>query len=71
MYLFMFTLDGRVKKSRTLTAVDIKSAENGFIEIVDISNPEKPLQYRDGSWNELDGYDSDNLGKKSLQTSLS
>lgn len=55
MYIYIFE-DGTVNKTKTLSDGDLSSADDGFIDIIDISNPIEPKTYYSGQWHDLEEY---------------
>lgn len=54
MYIFIFE-DGTIKKGRMIISDDLLSVEDGILEIIDITEPKKPLYYHgDGEWKDLE-----------------
>lgn len=49
MYLFIFE-DGTIKKSSSYSDEDFESVENGYLDIVDISDPENPKVINGTEW---------------------
>ena len=57
MYLYIFK-DGEVKHARFKPCEDdLENVDNGFLDIIDITNPENPLDYYDGEWHVLESAD--------------
>ena len=52
MYLFIFE-DGSIKKGSIVEDGDTAAADDGILDIIDISGAE-PLQYHDGEWHEIE-----------------
>ncbi len=50
MYLFIFE-DGAIKKSDSVTQDDLDS---DYLQIIDISQPNNPVEYFDGEWQTID-----------------
>jgi len=48
MYLFIFE-DGSLAKSLTVDDEDYKSADEGYLDIINVTN-DQPVQYHDGDW---------------------
>jgi len=48
-YLYIFE-DGSVKTSRSVNDEDLKSTDDGYLEIIDITNPKEPLWHNAGDW---------------------
>ncbi len=76
MYI-VITEDGLVGSMKSVSSDDLSSANDGLLDIIDISNPEKPVTYYDGKWNILetletvdsfDGIQSIHLIKKEYLT---
>ncbi|MDE3023157.1 MAG: hypothetical protein KGI54_15125 [Pseudomonadota bacterium] len=53
MYL-IFDEDGTITKISFLSKDDLQGAEDGYQSIIDISDPENPLEYDGGNWLEID-----------------
>ncbi|NQU32784.1 MAG: hypothetical protein HQ521_06075 [Bacteroidetes bacterium] len=50
MYLYIFD-DFTVKYSKFVPdAYDLQNVDDGFLNIINISDPERPMQYDQGSW---------------------
>ena len=55
MYLVIFE-NGSMQHMVELEDGLLSAADDGLVEVVDISNPEQPLRYFDGEWYSLDLY---------------
>jgi hypothetical protein len=53
MYLFMLD-DGEIRRGSVIQEGDLSACDDGILDIVDISNPDNPLRYFDGKWQELE-----------------
>ena len=42
MYIFIFK-DGTIRKTKSYTKEDIINVENNYLDIIDVTNPSKPL----------------------------
>jgi len=54
--MFLVILDdGTIKKTKEISKACMEEAENGNVDIIDISNPLKPLwYYQYGEWTEVE-----------------
>lgn len=52
MYIFIFE-GGEVIVRPTCQPEDLESCDADILSIIDIENPERPLDYFDGKWNPL------------------
>jgi hypothetical protein len=53
MYL-MILESGAKWKSAYFSEEDKKAADDGVLEVIDISRPENPMEYYDDGWHEID-----------------
>ncbi len=53
MYL-MILESGAKWKSEYFSEEDKKAADDGVLEVIDISRPENPMEYYDDGWHEID-----------------
>jgi len=49
MYLLIFE-DGSIKKTNEITEDDKNSSEDGYVDIIDISNQNEPKYFFVGEW---------------------
>jgi hypothetical protein len=56
MYLLIGE-DGFIHKKASVDDTDKTAVDYGYSDIIDISNPEQPLRYFDGEWEEIDEQD--------------
>lgn len=49
MYLMIFE-DGTIRKSSAYSDSEINACDDGYMDLIDISNPEHLLTYYDSSW---------------------
>lgn len=52
MYVFIFE-DGNITKEHEVSEGDLAACESGYVDILDITNPDKPTRYLDESWAEV------------------
>jgi hypothetical protein len=45
--------DGFIYKKASVDDTDKTAVDYGYSDIIDISNPEQPLRYCDGEWEEI------------------
>ena len=53
MYIFIFE-DGSAEKSQIFTEGDKISVSEGILEVIDISEPNKPVTYYNETWHDLE-----------------
>jgi len=53
MYLLIFE-DGEMKSAENVTEDDLRGADDGLLDIVDISEPFTPSRYQNGQWIEVE-----------------
>lgn len=53
MFIFIFE-DNEVMKTDNVTQEDKDSADDGILEIIDISNNENPKTYFENEWHEIE-----------------
>ena len=53
MYLFIFE-DGSVSSAEDMTEEDFVSADEGLLDIIDVSDPSNLKQYLNGQWDPVD-----------------
>lgn len=53
MYLIIFD-DGTINKTPKYLPEDITMVDYGYISLIDISNPEKPMEYCNGVWIDIE-----------------
>lgn len=51
-FIFIFE-DGSSRYMQVVEDEDLQSADDGLLEVIDISTPSDPLTYYDGQWNQL------------------
>lgn len=57
MYIYIFE-DGEVKKSTTFSNDDLSSVADGILDVIDISDPDKPIaSVGGGGWIDLKSAD--------------
>lgn len=49
MYLFVFD-DGGISSRKQLRVGDLDDADSGYVEILDVSDPENPMRRSEGDW---------------------
>tara|TARA_R110000851_G_scaffold188259_1_gene338287 strand:+ start:231 stop:404 length:174 start_codon:yes stop_codon:yes gene_type:complete len=53
MYIIIFE-DGSMSYSATISSEELEAADDGILDIVDISDPTHPLRYFDEGWCSLE-----------------
>lgn len=53
MYLVIFE-DGGVKTMAEIGVHELSAADDGYLDIIDISDPELPTRYFDEGWTSID-----------------
>ena len=53
MYLIIFE-DGSISKSDSVGISELEAADDGILDLIDISASDSPFRYYDGEWSELD-----------------
>jgi hypothetical protein len=56
MFLIIFE-DGEVKRAAHLSEGDEQSAEDGYLDLIDISDPTSPKRFISGEWGEVEELD--------------
>lgn len=54
MYLFVFE-DGNITGSNVLEDVELSAVKDGYLEVIDISDPQHPKYYDGEKWEEVCG----------------
>ncbi|MGF6595096.1 hypothetical protein [Pseudomonas sp. 2835] len=54
MYLLIFE-DGEMKSAEDVTDDELRGADDGLLDIVDISEPFTPTRYVGGQWVDVEG----------------
>lgn len=62
MFLIMLD-DGEIVASRTIGDDDLESCHIGVVDIICITDPNKPTQYHDGEWHEIKVIHANQQGK--------
>jgi hypothetical protein len=57
MYLFIFE-DGLIQKASAVGDDDLQSCDGGWMEIIDMTDPENPKRRFDGAWEEIGSIDN-------------
>lgn len=53
--MYLITLeDGSTYATKEISNDDYSDCNNGYMQIVDISDPEKPLDFFDDEWTEIE-----------------
>jgi hypothetical protein len=52
MYLFIFE-DGHICKNDSYEEDDISACDEGYLTLIDISDPAKPKEYYDSKWTDV------------------
>jgi len=58
MYL-MILEDGEAFKQEGVSALDLSSADDGILDILDITDPNNPTRYWDSKWLEIETFEYD------------
>lgn len=53
MFLVIFE-DGAIRKAEEVSQDDVRSADDGLLDLIDISRPDDPRRYVEGGWHPLD-----------------
>jgi len=56
MFLIIFE-DGEIKRTEALADGDLESADDGYLDLLDVSEPTSPKRFISGEWVEVEELD--------------